>query len=105
MTVNAMDSDGRTLALLSGSGQVANGQLSSFVEQGDGVYAATYTAGADRGVVNISVILRNVLGQASLQTQINLKKRARGGSTSWLLYGLLVMALARRVAMTQEKQK
>ena len=105
ITVNAMDSDGRALAVLSVSGQVANGQLSSFVEQSDGVYTATYTAGADRGVVNISVILSNGIEQASLQTQITLKKRDSGGSTSWLYLGLLVMALARRVAMTQEKQK
>ena len=104
VTVNAMDSDGRSLAGLSVSGQVVNGQLSRFVEQGNGVYTATYTAGPDRGVVNISVTLSNGNEQASLQTQITLKKRDSGGSTSWLYLGLLVMALARRVAMTQEKQ-
>ena len=103
ITLTAMDSDGRLLEGLTVSGQVNNGTLTNFVEQGNGIYTATYTAGSQSGVTTLSVTLSNGEGEASLQTQITLKKRDSGGSTSWFYLGLLTLACLRRVTKHQEK--
>ena len=103
ITLTAMDSDGRLLEGLTVSGQVNNGTLTNFVEQGNGIYTATYTAGSQSGVTTLSVTLSNGEEEASLQTQITLKKRDSGGSTSWFYLGLLTLACLRRVTKHQEK--
>ena len=100
VTLTAMDSEGRLLEGLSISSEVNNGLLSNFVEQGNGVYTATYTAGSERGVASITVSLSDGTEQASIQTQITLKKRDSGGSISWLYLGLLILALRRRVCFS-----
>ena len=100
ITLTAMDKDGRLLEGLNISSEVDNGQLSNFIEQGNGIYTATYTAGLEKGIASITVSLSDGAEQVSIQKQIILKKRDSGGSLSWLYLGLLILALTRRVFLS-----